>query len=198
MKSKHIQAAVLVAAVGCTVASVFVATRMSVEKSARPKVAGPAQTERQPAAVPAEAVTALASEMSRADVSAAPEKTVVQPNPQNQNAGNSANPKEEIQDPDARMALSFVGADPDAEEYWVAAINDASLSANERKDLIEDLNEDGLSDPKHPGSQDLPLIVNRLRLIEELAPFAKDQINADAFAEAYKDLNNLLAGQPVQ
>ena len=102
-----------------------------------------------------------------------------------------------IQDPMARVALSFVGADPEAEQYWAAAINDPALSADERQNLIEDLNEDGLSDPKHPGPEDLPLIWNRMRLIEELAPYAMDQVNWDAFAEAYKDLNNLLAGGPV-
>ena len=106
--------------------------------------------------------------------------------------------KEPIQDPAARAALSFVGADPDAEAYWMGAINDPNLPAEERKDLIEDLNEDGLSNPKHPGPEDLPLILNRLQLIEELAPDAMDRVNADAFAEAYKDLNNMLAGKPVQ
>jgi hypothetical protein len=109
-----------------------------------------------------------------------------------------ANVKEPIQDPTARTALSLVGADPDAEQYWVGAINDPNLSAHERQDLIEDLNEDGLSDPKHPGPQDLPLILNRVQLIEELVPYAMDQVNAEAFAEAYKDLNNMLVGKPVQ
>jgi hypothetical protein len=103
-----------------------------------------------------------------------------------------------VQDPTARLALNFVGSDPDAEAYWAGAINDPNLPAEERKDLIEDLNEDGLSDPKNPGQEDLPLILNRLQLIEELAPNAMDQVNADAFAEAYKDLVNMLAGQPVQ
>jgi hypothetical protein len=91
----------------------------------------------------------------------------------------------------ARDALNFVGADPDAEECWAAAINNPDLPAKERQNLIEDLNEDGLSDPKHPGPQDLPLILNRLHLIEALAPNAMDQVNADAFQEAYKDLVNL-------
>ena len=109
-----------------------------------------------------------------------------------------ANAKELIQDPMARAALGFVGTDPEAEQYWIAAINDPNLSTQERQDLIEDLNEDGLSDPKHPGPQDVPLILNRIQLIEELAPYAMDQVNADAFAEAYKDLNNMLAGKPVQ
>ncbi len=103
--------------------------------------------------------------------------------------------KEPIQDPIARAALSFVGADAIAEEYWIAAINDPNLPANERKDLIEDLNEDGLSDPKRPGPQDLPLIWSRLRLIEMIAPYAMDQVNVNALAEAYKDLVNLADGR---
>jgi hypothetical protein len=105
--------------------------------------------------------------------------------------------KAPIQDPIARAALSSVGADPDADKYWMNAINDPTLPAEERKDLIEDLNEDGLSDPKNPGPQDLPLIVNRLKLIERLAPQAMDKVNSDAFAEARKDLENMLAGEPV-
>jgi hypothetical protein len=91
----------------------------------------------------------------------------------------------------AREALSLVGADPDAEEFWIAAINDPSLSAKQREDLIEDLNEEGFEDPKHPTEEELPLIVNRLLTIEELAPNAMDQVNADSFAEAYKDLWNM-------
>lgn len=103
--------------------------------------------------------------------------------------------KPPIQDPDARAALSLVGADPEAENYWASAINNPNLPAEERKDLIEDLNEDGLSDPHHPGPQDMPLIWNRIQIIEELAPNAMDQVNADAFAEAYKDLLNLADGK---
>jgi len=59
--------------------------------------------------------------------------------------------------------------------------------------LIEDLNEDGLSDPKNPSVEELPLIVSRLQLIAELAPDAMDKVNAEAFQEAYKDLANLYA-----
>src|ERR1051325_1611946 len=99
--------------------------------------------------------------------------------------------KDPLQDPLARDALALVGADPDAELYWFAAINDLSLPANERQDLIEDLNEEGLPDPKNPTIDDLPLILNRLALIEAVGPDAADQVNADAFAEAYKDLLNL-------
>jgi hypothetical protein len=102
------------------------------------------------------------------------------------------------QDPLARVALSFVGADPEAEAYWYAAIDDPDLPPQERQDLIEDLNEDGLTDPRHPAAEDLPLILGRLLLIEALAPYARDEVNADAFAEAHKDLVGLLNGQPPQ
>ena len=93
--------------------------------------------------------------------------------------------------------------DADAEAYWYGAINNPSLPANERQDLIEDLNEEGLSDPKRPTADDLPLIVSRLRIIEEVGPGAMDTVNADAFLEAYKDLWNLAnlamgGGQPVR
>ncbi len=99
--------------------------------------------------------------------------------------------KPPIQDLMARAALAYVGADPDAESYWYEAINDPALPAQERQDLIEDLNEDGLSDPHNPTAEDLPLILSRIQLIEEVVWDAMDEVNADAFLEAYKDLVNL-------
>jgi hypothetical protein len=105
-----------------------------------------------------------------------------------------AKPKPPIQDPEARAALSLVGDDPEAEAYWLGAINDPTLPPEERKDLIEDLNEDGLSDPHHPTAKDLPLILSRIQLIEQIAPQAMDDVNAKAFQEAYKDLTALATG----
>ena len=60
-----------------------------------------------------------------------------------------------------------------------------------------------MSDPKHPNADDLPLIVNRMLIIEEVAWDAMDEVNAAAFQEAYKDLVNLGRlvlgnGEPVQ
>lgn len=94
-------------------------------------------------------------------------------------------------EPMARVALEFVGANPESERVWLAAINDASVPADERKDLIEDLNEDGISDPKNPTREDLSLIQSRITLIEQLLPTAMDKTNADAFREAHKDLVNM-------
>src|SRR5690349_14003865 len=64
-------------------------------------------------------------------------RPAAQPIPQ-PDAGEPIVPK-----PVARMALSYVGADPDAEDLWAVAINDPNLPADTRKDLIEDLNEEG-------------------------------------------------------
>lgn len=101
--------------------------------------------------------------------------------------------KTPIQDLAARAALSFVGFDPLAEEVWGQAINDPDLPAEERKDLIEDLNEDGFPDPHNVTMDDLPLILIRIGLIELLAPDAMDEVNLAAFEEAYKDLVNMYA-----
>src|SRR6266550_3085183 len=93
----------------------------------------------------------------------------------------------------ARLALGFVGSDPQAEEVWYGAINDPNMPANARKDLIEDLNEEGFANPRQITEDDLPLIYSRISLIEQVAPDAMDEVNAAAFAEAYKDLLNMAA-----
>ena len=94
-------------------------------------------------------------------------------------------------EPLARLALNFVGADARANEFYQKAINDPVLTRGHRKNLIEDLNEDGFADPRNLTSQDLSLIQNRIALIEQLAPKAMDKANAEAFQEAYKDLVNM-------
>lgn len=99
--------------------------------------------------------------------------------------------KQPLQCPEARDALRRVGIDPLAEVVWLQAINDPGVPAEERKDLIEDLNEDGFPDPHNITPADLPLIISRLALIEELGPAAMDDVNTEAFREAYKDLINM-------
>jgi hypothetical protein len=90
--------------------------------------------------------------------------------------------------PEARSVLAKVGADFEAEALWLQSINDPSVPANERQDLIEDLNEDGLSNPAKPTREDLVLIKSRIQLVERLLPSAIDKVNEDAFREARKDL----------
>ena len=160
----------------------------------------------QPATIPAILESAPSSEIPA--VASKPEIQIVQTRidsiaqtqkvvAQNLSSAPHAKGKKPVQDPAARVALSLVGADPDAEAYWMSAISDPNLPDQEREDLMEDLNEDGLSDPKHPGSADLPLILNRIALIEEIAPTA-DPFMQEHLGEAYKDLNDMLAGKTVQ
>lgn len=134
--------------------------------------------------------------MARKFVSSQRRKSAARPTPPVADANSLGQPVQksggkEVTDPVARVALIYVGADPEAEAYWFEAINDPSLSGNERQDLIEDLNEEGFADPHHPTVDDLPLIVSRLELIEELAWDAMDEVNSDAFAEAHKDLTRM-------
>jgi hypothetical protein len=114
---------------------------------------------------------------------------------QNPALGTNASAKEPL----ARLALNFVGTDSTANAFWSTAINDPVLTKDHRRNLIEDLNQDGFADTRNLTSTDLPLIQSRIALIEQLAPSSMDQINAEAFAEAYKDLVNMRAkitGQP--
>ncbi|MEY2409814.1 MAG: hypothetical protein QOF48_2484 [Verrucomicrobiota bacterium] len=104
----------------------------------------------------------------------------------NQAAAGTRGLKPGLQDPAAREALGLVGADAKAEDYWRKAINNPSLPAKERSDLIEDLNEVGFADPKNLTSKDLPLILNRIAIVEKLD--AMDDVNAAAIQEAHKDL----------
>jgi len=200
---KPIQAIALFAVLGAGVAAWLVirhpqpdiapTARESTAPASAPVVSAPAPeiSEPAPAEEPAAAVPAAETgELSKpaAQIAAAPRKSAP--------AGKS---KKELQDPTARVALSLVGTDADAEEYWIEAINDPSLPAGERQDLIEDLNEEGLSNPRHPDTvEDMELIASRIQLIEELAPSSMDQVNADAFAEAYKDLVGLMNGRAPQ
>jgi hypothetical protein len=94
-------------------------------------------------------------------------------------------------EPLARLALNFVGVDAQANEFYQQTINDPLLTRSHRKNLIEDLNQDGFADTKNLSAKDLPLIQNRISLIEQLAPKAMDDANSAAFREAYKDLLNM-------
>jgi hypothetical protein len=106
-----------------------------------------------------------------AQTSPAPEKTPdLIPAKKSASKKKSAAPKEPLHDPEAREALSLVGTDPEAEAYWLSAITDPSLPDQEREDLMEDLNEAGFADPKHPSADEIPLIQNRIALLGRSCP----------------------------
>jgi len=102
-------------------------------------------------------------------------------------------------EPFARVALNYVGADGQADDFYQRAINDMTLSAGHRKNLIEDLNETGFPDKRKISPSDLPLIDNRIAFIEDHLPETSDPVNRAAFEEAHKDLMNMReqAGTPA-
>ncbi len=95
-------------------------------------------------------------------------------------------------EPLGRVALTYLGATPQAEPLYKAAINDLSLPKDDRRQLIEDLNQDGFMDRKNLTAKDVPLIAKRLEFIQQNAPLTTDPVNLKAYAEANKDLLKML------
>lgn len=101
-------------------------------------------------------------------------------------------------EPLARLALAYVGVNAAAGRVFENAINDQNLTKSDRRELIKDLSQAGFTNPKTPSATDLPLIQNRLALIQRLAPAATDPAIVTAFTLASRDLTKMagLALQP--
>jgi hypothetical protein len=105
-----------------------------------------------------------------------------------------------VVDPDSkealgRVALAYVGANEQAIPLYHSAINDPALTPEQRKNLIEDLNQDGLSNRRNPTPDDLKIIANRYDLAQAYLqqPYVQnDPVATAAFLEANKDLFNML------
>jgi hypothetical protein len=93
----------------------------------------------------------------------------------------------------ARLAVDSVGLDPDADQYWLAGINDPRVAAEDRQELIEALSQAGFADARQTTAEDLPLIATRIALLEEVSPTAIDQVNASAFQDVYHQLLEMFA-----
>ena len=101
----------------------------------------------------------------------------------------------DAKEPLARLALAFVGANPQAGELFHTAVLDGALTPDARRNLIEDLNQDGLSSKKNLSPEDLALVTARYRLTQTY--LQQDYVQGDrmllaAFKEADKDLRNML------
>jgi hypothetical protein len=100
-------------------------------------------------------------------------------------------------EPLARVALSFAGENPQADALWRTAIYDQSIPEDARRELVEDLNQDGLNE-KNPTDSDYRKMRARLALIEKNRQNAESKKMLDAFNEAQKDLLDMLAKAPNQ
>ena len=95
----------------------------------------------------------------------------------------------------ARVALTYVGANEQAGQLFHTAINDLTLKPDQRRELVEDLNRDGLSNKKALSPADLQTIANRYALTQTYLQqdyVQNDPVLTKAFLEANKDLAKML------
>lgn len=95
----------------------------------------------------------------------------------------------------ARVALAYVGANEQAGQLFHTAINDLTLKPDHRRELVEDLNRDGLSNKKALSPADLQTIANRYALTQTYLQqdyVQNDPVLTKAFLEANKDLAKML------
>ncbi len=95
----------------------------------------------------------------------------------------------------ARVALAYVGANDQAVELFHAAVLDQALKPDQTRNLIEDLNQDGLNNRRAPTAEDLKIIANRYELTQAYLQqdyVQNNKVLHEAFREADKDLANLL------
>ena len=165
-----------ISCIAAAIASAFVA--LLLNRQPAPTIKPQPETAVMPVAK-APAAPALPPEETIAPPVEPAKELVVQPAskaklpPQNQAQNQTQKPpKEPLHDPDARdVPLALGWCRPGCRTVcWLEAIYDTNLPDNEREDLMEDLNEVGFADPKNLTADDLPLIANRLRLIEDVLP----------------------------
>jgi hypothetical protein len=98
-------------------------------------------------------------------------------------------------EPLARVALAYVGASEQAVQLFHTAITDPTLKPAQRRELVLDLDQDGLQNDKTPTPADVPIVANRLALTQsylQQAYVQNDSLLSRAFLEANKDLQKLL------
>lgn len=98
-------------------------------------------------------------------------------------------------EPLVRAALAYVGANEQALDLYHSALFDTSLSPDQKRNLVEDLNEDGIANRRTPTPEDLKLIENRYALTQSYLQqdyVRNDKLLNEAFHEADKDLRNML------
>ena len=145
MKTKAVLFAGLTIVIACVVGVVILVQRQRAREAvllaAKGEQAGRANQSRPPAPLVASLGEKTGGIAGSTPVPEVKTETQTDTNIQQGTQPNAAGPATDpVTDPLARVALSMVGLDLDAELYWVASINDPTLPAAERQDLIEDLN----------------------------------------------------------
>jgi hypothetical protein len=98
-------------------------------------------------------------------------------------------------EPLARLALAYVGANDQALDLFHSAVTDPALLPDQKRNLVEDLNQDGFINRKNPTAEDLKIMANRYELTQTYLqqPYVQnDAVLLRAFREADKDLLKML------
>lgn len=98
-------------------------------------------------------------------------------------------------EPLVRSALAFVGANDQALQVFGQAVRDPALQGEPIRNLVEDLNQDGIRNEKQPTPEDLKLIANRYALTQRYLQqdfVLNNKALLEGFREADKDLRNML------
>jgi hypothetical protein len=104
---------------------------------------------------------------------------------------NTADGKESL----ARVALAYVGTSGPALQLFHKAVLDQTLLPDQKRNLIEDLNEDGIINRKTLTPTDLEVVANRYAITQEYLRqdyVTQNQTLNAAFLEADKDLRKML------
>jgi hypothetical protein len=99
-----------------------------------------------------------------------------------------ANAKERL----VQVALDFAGTDPQADNFFYAAMGDASLPADIRDNLAQDFADHG-TNPKNPSAQDIQVMQKRLAMLQQLQGETTDPKVLAGIMEGQKDLNKFIA-----
>jgi hypothetical protein len=99
-----------------------------------------------------------------------------------------------------RIGLTYVGSansqvNDQAVQLFHNAISDPSITPDQRRNLIEDLNQDGLSNHRNPTPEDLIIIANRYELAKwylQQPSVQNDPAATRGFNEASQDLARML------
>ena len=100
-----------------------------------------------------------------------------------------------VKEPLVRSALAFVGVNDQALQIFGQAVRDPALAGEPIRNLVEDLNQDGIRNEKKPTPEDLKLIANRYALTQRFLQqdfVLNNQALLEGFREADKDLRNML------
>ena len=96
-----------------------------------------------------------------------------------------------------QVALDTAGTDPKADQFFYAAMGDASLPAANRDNLAQDFADHG-TNPKNPSAQDVQVMQKRLALLQQLQNEITDPKVLSGIMEGQKDLTKFIATYVAQ